>query len=184
MTRYPPLPDRGIRYASLTRLAFGIEAGILGGFVMMGFLVLGSLFRDRVWWEMPNILGSTIYGIRAFRSGPGIITLSGAALHFVITGSIGALFGLACGSVRPRKRLILLGVVAGLLWYYVGQAIFWTRVNPWVTAYSSQPLSLIAHAIFGACLGWMGPRVEHADPEPNPQFSAPTDVEVVKDAVE
>src|SRR5262249_2501145 len=119
-------------------------------------LVSASLLRGHVWWEVPNLLGSTFYGSRAFRSGAGMATVSGTAFHFVITGTVGALFGLACGGVRQRRRLVLLGILAGVVWYYLAQAVFWGRVNPMVPAYSPQPVTVLAHALFGACLGWMG----------------------------
>jgi hypothetical protein len=168
------------------RLLRGIEAGILGGFAMLALLILGSLLRGHVWWEIPNVLGSTFYGTRAFRSGPGVATVSGAALHFVITGSIGALFGLACGGIQQRRRLVLLGLMAGIIWYYLGAGVFWSRINPWVPAIASQPIAILSHAVFGACLGRMArkfgrptldPKLPEESSEPNTPFPA-------RDAVE
>src|SRR5271170_7461575 len=95
---------------SWSRLASGIEAGIVGGSAMLGLLLSESLWTGHVWWEVPNILGSTFYGARAFRSGAGLSTLAGTALHFVITGTLGGLFGLFCGGIHQRGRLVLLGV--------------------------------------------------------------------------
>lgn len=129
---------------------------MIGGLAMLALLVSGSLFRGHVWWEVPNLLGSTFYGARAFRSGASMATVSGAALHVVITGTIGALFGLASGSVRQRRNLVLWGMLAGVVWYYLGEAVFWPKVNPMVPLYSPQPASWLAHAVFGACLGSMG----------------------------
>src|SRR5580704_11093329 len=90
----------------LPRLASGIEAGVIGGLAMLGLLVSGSLLRGHVWWEIPNLLGSTFYGARAFRLGPGMATTSGAALQFTLTGALGALFSLTCGAIRERRHLI------------------------------------------------------------------------------
>lgn len=144
----------------LTRLASGIEAGVIGGLAMLGMLVSGSLLQGHRWWEIPNLLGSTFYGFRALRSGTGLATLSGIALQFVITGTIGGLFGLVCGRVRERGRLILLGILAGIGVYNLANAIFWTRVNPLVPAYSPQPSTMLSYVLFGACLGWMDQRLE------------------------
>lgn len=141
---------------ALARLMSGIEAGVIGGLAMLGMMVSGSLLRGHVWWEVPNLLGSTFYGSRAFRSGASLPTLSGTALHFVITGTIGGIFGLACGGIRERRRLLLLGMLAGVVWFYLADAVFWRRVNPMVPLYSPQPVTLISHALFGACLGYMG----------------------------
>jgi len=159
----------------LGRLARGIEAGVLGGCAMLALLILTSLLRNRVWWEIPNILGSTFYGSRAFRSGLGMATTAGAALHFVITGSIGALFGLLCGGIRERKRLILFGIFIGMLWYYFSRAVFWTRVNPWVPVYSPEPVAVLANALFGLCLGFISHRptqAQHDSKEPFPLVDA------------
>jgi hypothetical protein len=123
---------------------------------MLAVMILGSLLRNRVWFEVPNVLGSTFYGSRAFRSGPGIATLAGTALHFVITGSIGAIFGFLTKSIRQRMRLILFGIFFAMAWYFLGRAVFWARVNPWVPAYSRSAVAVTAHVLFGVCLGFIG----------------------------
>jgi hypothetical protein len=146
-------PPAGV---SLSRLATGIEAGIVGGVAMLGLLITGSLLRGHVWWEVPNLLGSTFYGSRAFRSSSNIATLSGLALHFTITGTLGAAFGTVCGGIQRRRSLLLAGIFAGLFWHFFAQAAFWPRVNPLVILYGSAPVLLLAHIVFGACLGFMG----------------------------
>ncbi|HYK59003.1 MAG TPA: hypothetical protein VEV85_06185 [Bryobacteraceae bacterium] len=144
-----------LRTDPLTRLTRGIEAGVVGGAAMLALLVCGSLIQGRAWWAIPNLFGSTFYGIRAFRGGPAMATLSGAALHFVITGGVGALFGLVCGGIVQRTRLLFAGILVALAWHYVSQAWFWARVNPRVPAYAPEPLLMLAHVMFGACLGPM-----------------------------
>jgi len=141
---------------TLKRLLSGLEAGVIGGVAMLLLLIAGALWRGEVWWAPANLLGTTFYGRRAFHTGPGMATLAGIAFHIVITGTVGALFGLACGGVRERRRLVLLGALAGVFWYYLADAMFWRWVNILVPAYAPQPATLIAHAVFGACLGFMG----------------------------
>src|SRR5580698_4783023 len=162
---------------ALARLASGIEAGVIGGLAMLGLLVSGSLLRGHVWWETFNLLGSTFYGSRAFRLGPSMATISGAALHFTITGAVGALFGLICGGLRERRQLVPLGMMAGILWYYLGNAIFWQRINPLIPRYAFQPVALLSHAVFGACLGFMN----RTGPAPQISQSAGLDVSVSSD---
>lgn len=136
---------------------------------MLVVMVTGSLLRGHVWWEVPNLLGSTFYGARVLRFGPGLATVSGAALHFSMTGSIGAVFGMACGAI-DRRRLLLLGIFAGLFWYVFAESAFWPHVNPLVPIYASTPLFFASHMLFGACLGFMGrgPEPEDAEAEPRP----------------
>ena len=152
----------------LSRLASGIEAGVIGGLAMLGFMVVGSLLRGRVWWEVPNLLGSTFYGARALRYGPGLATVTGAAFHFTITGLLGACFGLACGTIERRRRLLLVGLSAGLLWHFFAEAVFWPHVNPLVPLYASTAVFLPAHLLYGACLGFrgQGPAPDQAEAKP------------------
>ena len=154
-----------------TRLASGIEAGIVGGVAMLGLLVSESLWEGHVWWEVPNLLGSTFYGPRAFRSGPSMASLAGVALHFVITGTLGGLFGLVFGGVHQRARLVLWGVLASVSWYNVANVLFWPRINPWVPAASPRPGTVLSHLLLGACLGYMGQKHKAGEPprsEPPP----------------
>lgn len=150
----PPASD------ALARLASGIEAGVIGGLAMLGLLVSGSLLRGHVWWEIPNLLGSTFYGSRAFRLGLGMATISGAALHFTITGTVGALFGLTSGAIRERRHLVPLGMLAGVVWYYLADAVVWPYLNPLVPVYMGSRygfpfVALLSNVVFGACLGSM-----------------------------
>jgi hypothetical protein len=140
----------------LTRAASGLEAGVVGGLAMQCVLITFSLLRGRVWWETPNLLGSTFYGLRAFRAGVGVVTLSGLALHVVITGIFGIVFGLVCGSMSGRSRLVVVGLAAGVVWFYLADALLWSRLNPLVPLYTFAPAGLISHGVFGACLGWIG----------------------------
>jgi hypothetical protein len=154
-----------------TRLASGIEAGIVGGLAMLGLLVSQSLWEGHVWWEVPNLLGSTFYGPRAFRSGVGLATLSGTALHLVITGTLGGVFGLIFGRVHQRGKLIFLGLLASLGWYNLADVMFWPKVNPWVPAASSRPATVVSHLLLGACLGYMGRRQKAVAPAPGETIS-------------
>jgi hypothetical protein len=137
------------------RLSRGIEAGVVGGMAALGFLVFASILARQGWWQIPNLLGSTFYGNRAFRGGASMATLSGMALQFVISGSIGAAFALVCGKIKRRGRIFLLGILTGLAWHYLGEALFWPHVNPRVPAYTSEPLILFGNVLFGFCLGGM-----------------------------
>jgi len=160
----------------------GLEAGVIGGLAMIAVLTSGSLLRGYVWWQPANILGSTFYGTSALRSGLGRATLAGYAFHIVIAGVLGILFGLACGGLQRRRRLLLLGGLAGLVWYFFAAAAFWTWLNPLVPLYSLQPDTLLAHVLFGMCLGKIGqvPQPEQTPP-PLPAFYTEPDIELVRE---
>ena len=167
----------------LSRLLSGIEAGIIGGLAMLAMLAVSALERAHVWWETPNLLGSTFYGTRAFRSGPGASTLAGAAFELVICGLMGSVFGLLFGGIRSRRLLLPLGAMFGVAWYYLADAFLWKRINPLVSVYSFPPAVIFSHVLFGACLGFMGRNFE-AIPEPDIPAHLPVEAEPMRDAIE
>ncbi len=153
------LPDINVSqgpHRAVARLLSGLEAGVIGGIAMLALLISGSLLRGDPWWMSSNLLGSTFYGPRALNSGPSRATLAGGALNIFITGSIGAGFGIIFGAVQSRRRLVLLGMLAGLIWHGLADAVLWRKLNPLIPMYSAQPATLLSHALFGACLGYLG----------------------------
>jgi hypothetical protein len=141
--------------ALLKRMLHGIEAGVVGGLAMLGLLAVVSMWHRHVWWEIPNVLGSTFYHSRAFL-GPGKATIAGGALELSMSGVVGAIFGVVCGNVRSRHRLILLGTLTGVGWFYLANALLWPRVNPLIPFYWPEPAAVLSHLLFGACLGYAG----------------------------
>lgn len=158
--------------AVLKRMAHGIEAGIVGGLAMLAMLAAWSMYHRHVWWEFPNLLGSTFYHSRAFHSGPGKATLAGIALELTMTGTVGAIFGILervrdrvfGGHVRARHRLILLGTLTGLGWFYLSNLLVWPRLNPVIPFYWPEPAAVLSHVLFGACLGYAGTAEGMASP--------------------
>ena len=168
---------------AVPRLLNGIEAGVIGGLGMLALLVSGSLWRGDPWWTPSNLLGTTFYGARTLSIGPSRATLAGCALHIFITGVIGAVFGLLCGRIQRRKRLVLLGTLAGLIWHGFADAMLWPRINPLVSLYSAQPVTLFSHALFGACLGYMARTFPTAIPQIAPPNLALAEAEQEWDGV-
>src|SRR5207249_9595798 len=56
-------PGNGARPNLFMALA-GIEAGIVGGLILLGYLTLDSAWHRRGFWAVPNLLASTFYGDR------------------------------------------------------------------------------------------------------------------------
>lgn len=152
----------------------GIEAGVIAGIAMLALQVSGSLWRGDPWWMPSNLLGVTFYGARALGSGPGRTTLAGCALQIFMSGLFGAAFGLICGGIQSKRRMVLLGVLAGLIWHGLADALLWPKIDPLVPLYAVQPATLISHALFGACLGYMVRTLPAKYSEEN--FTAPVTV--------
>jgi hypothetical protein len=143
--------------AALLRLLAGVQVGVTGGLVMLAWFALNSMLQAQRWYAVPNLLGSTFYGDLAFRSGFGKVSVVGGALHLCASGAIGALFGLFAPQGQSGFRVLLIGVVTGLAWYYLLFGAFWKVVNPMVPLYSSSRSMLVAHVLYGLWLGrWPG----------------------------
>jgi len=128
---------------------------------MLGWLALVSVWNGRSVWSVSNLLATTFYGEPALGRGFRWMTLSGLALHLCLTGLVGVAFAFAVRSLAWRGRIILLGLLAGLAWYYACFGFFWRHVNPLVTIYSPQHGMLFAHLALGAFLGFT-PRFRRA----------------------
>src|SRR5206468_8459879 len=97
----------------------GVEAGVLGGLIMMAWLAMLSLLQGRSVWSIPNLLASTFYGEAALRHGFRWATLSGVALHVIVSALAGVLFGMAVSGIVGRGKVMALGVAAGVAWYFL-----------------------------------------------------------------
>jgi hypothetical protein len=71
-------------------------------------------------------------------------------------------FGLLVGNSGRRFRAALLGMLAGLVWYYFSQALFWRKLGWLVTLYSPPRTLLLAHLAYGLTLGWFPSRLRAA----------------------
>ena len=138
----------------ICRALAGIEAGVLGGVAMFGWLAASSVLDMRSIWLAPNLLGSTLAGRDVLQRGFGWTTVSGLALHLSVSGLVGMGFGLLVGGSTRRIRVMLLGMLSGLVWYYFSQALFWRKLGVFVTLYSPPRTLLLAHLIYGMVLGW------------------------------
>ncbi len=144
------------------RALAGIEAGVLGGAAMFGWLAVSSLVDLRSIWTAPNLLGSTLSGQPALERGFGWTAVLGLGLHFGVSGLVGMTFGLLVGNARRRVRVTLLGVLTGLVWYYFSEALFLRKLGVFAALYGPPRTLLLAHLTYGLVLGWFPSRLESA----------------------
>jgi hypothetical protein len=148
-----PSGNHGDAGSKVLQAMAGVEAGVLGGTFMLVWMGLVSSLQGRSVWSVPNLLASTFYGEAALRRGFRWTTLSGLALHLIMAAVAGLVFGLAVGAVANRGRVMVLGLAAGMVWYFLGPDVFWKHVNPIVTPYFSGGGMLLAHLGLGYFLG-------------------------------
>jgi hypothetical protein len=139
---------------ALLRVLAGIEAGILGGLAMLAWPAVSSLADLQSLWVVPNLLGSAISGRPAWHRGFGWVTVTGLGVHLFVAGMVGVCFALVVRESRNRLRVVLLGVITGLTWYYFSQAFFWRKLGVFVMVYSPPRAMLFGHLLFGLTLGW------------------------------
>jgi hypothetical protein len=136
----------------------GIQAGVVGALILLGYLALDSKWHGRSVWTVPNLLASTFYGEAAYRQGFGSRTSAGLALLLVVYGLLGALFGLVIRDDSARLRITLFGLIYGTAWFFLSFNWLWKFVNPIVPIYSPDRAMLVGHILYGGVLGSRFPR--------------------------
>jgi len=134
-------------------LLAGLEAGIVAALLLLGWLALASAWYRRSIWTTANIMATTFYGEAALSPGFSSRTLAGVALYLVLYGIVGALFGLAVPIRAAGLRMTLVGVLAGLGWYYLAFALLWRNLNPLIPLYTHNGPMLLGHVFYGGLLG-------------------------------
>src|SRR5712692_8364914 len=131
----------------------GIQAGVVGALILLGYLALDSKWHSRSIWAIPNLLASTFYGESAYGPGFGARTSAGIALLLFLYGVLGALFGLVVRDQSTRMRVMLAGLIFGTGWFFLSFDILWKHVNPLVKMYSPDRAMLVGHVLYGGVLG-------------------------------
>src|SRR5688500_13354169 len=101
-------PRRG---KSLLDVIVGLEVGVIGALVTVAWFALISPIIGTPWWLIPNLFASHFYNDIQVRTGAGVVTLVGSAVHVIMSGTIGVINGI----FTPGGRLFGLGVA--IVWY-------------------------------------------------------------------
>ncbi|MFN0102669.1 MAG: hypothetical protein ACKV2U_11335 [Bryobacteraceae bacterium] len=155
-----PVPAPG----PIPRLLAGLESGILGAAVMIGWFAVDSLLERQYWWAMLNLWGASVYHNRVFSMGFGVATLAGASTHFFLHGLGGALWSLLAGRMSNYWLHLIGSFVAAAVWYYLLMHAFWPAVAPVVSRITPLPATLLAYFLFGAALSRNAQRARQLAP--------------------
>lgn len=135
------------------RLAAGLQAGVLAGLIMAGWLMLDGTRRDQTVWTNANLLSTVLVGRQGLRGSFGMQTIAGFALHMMIAGLHGMLFAVL---LSPRVRP-LWAVNAAVLFtiasYWVSFGWMIGQWAPMLASRASRPAWFGAHVLFGVMLG-------------------------------
>jgi hypothetical protein len=149
---------------------------------MIGWWLLAEMILRRSPWILPNLLATTFYGERAYRSGFSASTWSGLAGPLVVYCAAGVIFALVGRERKAGWGLLLAGAGAGLVvnWLFFG--ILLKRLTPLVQIYSPDRLIGLSHLIYGLALatypGFARELVSTATPPALPEDIPQSDQEV------
>ena len=138
--------------AKLAAVLAGLEGGMVGVLWMLAWLGLSSVWQQRSFWTPENLM-STAFDRNASLAGFGWPTCAGLALYVVMYSLLGALFGVIVRDRVPRKRIMLVGVVFSLAWYYFSFRWTFRFALPLVSLLHVERSTMMGHLVFGMMLG-------------------------------
>lgn len=141
------------------RVLAGLQAGVVGGLLMLLYFSTSSVLQRQQWWSFETLLGSAIYGNVAIWRGLGRATLAGACLQVFLAGAAGILFSMALIAFRWGTLLRLVFALAfTTAWYFMLYNLIFPAIAPLVPLYSSRMAPIMAHLLLGIAL-WRIPAV-------------------------
>src|SRR5579875_1071912 len=94
-------------YGSTSRALAGLQTGMFGALILLGWMALATLWsRHSVWWY-PNLMATTFGGDPALRIGFGRYSLAGLALHLVQYAGLGVIYAAVVPRHTAYTRLLL-----------------------------------------------------------------------------
>jgi hypothetical protein len=149
--------QRDVRPASvflLWRSLAGLQTGIVAGLAVLVFHMLDGVLRAESMWSFPNLISSAFFPSRALSVSLRWETLSGVALHFLISGLLGLVFSIFLARYLYRPfRCRLIALFLALVWYYGACRFLWPAINPAVVVFQPFPGMVLGHVLFGVCMG-------------------------------
>jgi hypothetical protein len=164
--------------AVLSAILAGLQAGMVGALWMLAWLGVSAAWRNQGFWNSENLFATLFYGSDAVRSDFSWKTLSGLALYLLLYSLLGGIFALALRGRARSGRLVLVGIIFGLGWFYLSFHLIWKTVMPLAYLLSPDRPTLIGHLIYGVCIGRFpahdpGRRLEVAPAAPETLEPAP-----------
>jgi hypothetical protein len=134
-------------------LLAGLQAGVIGICGALLWLGVNAVWQRRSFWTAANLMASTFYGDRAIHSGFARITLAGLALYIVVYGVLGAVFAGAASGRARGLRLVLIGMLFGIAWYFLSFGFMWKKISPLMVLLHFERPTLVGHLLYGGIVG-------------------------------
>jgi hypothetical protein len=139
--------DRGSLGA---RLVAGIAAGIVGGILMIGFLMVYASLTGAGLTTPLKAAGALVYGVEALVVGT-VASLTGASIQLGFAMVLGMLFGLCASRRTSVVSALFAGIVIGIAVWLIMELLVLPLENPTMAARVALiPLAyFIAHVLYG-----------------------------------
>jgi hypothetical protein len=127
----------------------GLQAGMGAILWMLALLNVAGLLRARGFWWPENLMATLFDDAAAGFRRLHFTTFSGLAVYLILYSLLGAGFAWVVRNRVSNTRRVLLGVLAGIGWYYLAYHGLWKAVLPAVASLHPQRDTLWAHCLFG-----------------------------------
>ena len=147
-------PGERFSLARLWLLLAGLETGVLAGAAVLLYWILAATLGGEGPWAILNLIGSTFFPARALSAGFSLASVSGAALHVLLSGVVGVVASLILILYAARPvRSLWVGMLIGVIWHLAAFLWIWPLLSSAVVTYAPRPTMLVGHVLFGLGLG-------------------------------
>lgn len=103
----------------LCRLLAGLQAGVVGGFVLAAYLWVENLLFAHSAWQAPGLFATALLGPAATRLHFGFHTVVGYSLLLLCSGAMGFLFAVLVPPAVAAIWAANIGIAYSLTWYFL-----------------------------------------------------------------
>jgi hypothetical protein len=139
--------------ALLPALLAGLEAGMVGALWMLAWLGISSVWQQGGFWAPENLMSTAFDRNASLAAGFTASTCAGLALYLSIYSLLGVIFALGVRDRAPRTRVMLLGVIFALAWYYFSFRWMFKSAMPLVALLHVERPTVLGHLVYGTILG-------------------------------
>jgi len=167
-------PRKRFSVPRLWLLLAGLQTGVIAGCVALVYWMLATSIRGEGPWSVPNLLGSVFFPERALSLRFSQASVSGSALHLLLSGLVGLIFSflLVRYATRPLRSLWL-GLLLGVVWYLGSFRCLWPFVSTAIVMYQPFPAMFVGYLLFGLSLGLYPMFVQRLGMSRAPQRESP-----------
>ena len=135
------------------RLFAAVQAASLASILSIFWCGIASSSSSHSFWTVPNLMSGLFYGNASLRPDFGFHTLSGLALHLLLSTTFALLFATAIPPTLKSLTSLLLGVLGATSLFYIFDGFFWRKAFPPFALYSRRPSIFFSFVLMGICIG-------------------------------